>query len=136
MSSLYINLSVSDLPKATAFYEALGFTKNEQFSNTDASSMVYDDNLTVMLLTHSFMKNFLPKEKTIADSHQTCEVLNAVQFDSKEQVDAFFDKAIAAWAKITIPAYDHGFMYGRDFEDLDGHIREVFWMDVSQMPKA
>ena len=135
-TQIYINLPVSDLPKATAFYEALGFTKNEQFSNTDASAMNYDDNLSVMLLTHSFMKNFLPQGKSIADSHQTCEMLNAVQFDSKEQVDIFFDKAIAAGGKVTIPAYDHGFMYGRDFEDLDGHIREVFWMDVSQMPKA
>lgn len=135
MSSLYINLPVSDLLKATAFYEALGFTKNEQFSNTDASGMVYDDNLSVMLLTHTFAKNFLPQGKSIADSHQTCEVLNALQFDSKEQVDTFFDKAIAVWGKATIPAYDHGFMYGRDFEDLDGHIWEVFWMDASQMPQ-
>jgi predicted lactoylglutathione lyase len=54
--------------------------------------------------------------------------------DSREAVDAFFDKAIAAWGKATIPAYDHGFMYGKDFEDLDGHIWEAFVMDVSQMP--
>ncbi|MBP7884981.1 hypothetical protein KAZ93_02260 [Patescibacteria group bacterium] len=134
MQKIYINLPVSDLSKATAFYEALGLTKNEQFSNTDASAMVYDDTLSVMLLTHDFCKGFLPAHKTIANSHETCQVLNALQLDSKEQVDIFFDKAIAAGGKATIPAYDHGFMYGRDFEDLDGHIREVFWMDVSQMP--
>jgi predicted lactoylglutathione lyase len=61
-------------------------------------------------------------------------VLNAVQLDSKDAVDALVEKAIAAWGKLTIPTQDHGFMYGKDFEDIDGHIWEVFWMDASQMP--
>ena len=135
MSKIFINLPVSDLSKATAFYQALGFTQNMDFSNSDASSMVWDDNIYVMLLTHDFCKNFLPVHKTVADSHKTCEVLNALQFESRAAVDDFFNKAIAAGGKATIDAYDHGFIYGRDFEDLDGHIREAFWMDVSQMPK-
>ena len=135
MAQLYINLPVSNLPKATAFYEALGFTKNTDFSNDDASAMVWDDTLSVMLLTHAFCANFLGK-KTISDAKTTTEVLNALQFDSRAAVDAFFDKAIAAGGAKTIEAYDHGFMYGRDFEDLDGHIWEAFWMDISQMPKA
>jgi len=105
------------------------------FSNTDASSMMWDENIYVMLLSHSFCSNFLPQGKAIANSHQTCEVLNALQFESRETVDNFFTKAINAGAKATIDTYDHGFMYGRDFEDLDGHIWEAFWMDVSQMPK-
>lgn len=134
MAQLYINLPVSDLPKATAFYGALGFTKNNDFSNDDASAMIWDDTLSVMLLTHGFYKNFLGK-KTIPDAHTTTEVLNALQFDSREAVDTFFDKAIAAGGTKTIETQDHGFMYGRDFEDLDGHIWEAFWMDVSQMPK-
>lgn len=62
-------------------------------------------------------------------------MLNALAFDSREAVDAFFDKAISAGGQKTIETYDHGFMYGRDFEDLDGHIWEAFWMDASQMPK-
>lgn len=134
MANLYINLLVTDLAKATAFYEALGFTKNLEFSNEDASAMKYDDSLCVMLLTHGFCANFLGS-KTISDAHTTTEVLNALQLDSREAVDAFFDKAIAAGGKKTIETYDHGFMYGRDFDDLDGHIWEVFWMDVTQMPK-
>jgi predicted lactoylglutathione lyase len=134
MSKLYINLPVVDLPKATAFYEALGFTKNPDFSNDDASAMVWDENLSVMLLTPGFCANFLGK-KSIADAHTTTEVLNALEFDSREAVDAFFGKAIAAGGKKTIETYDHGFMYGRDFEDPDGHIWEAFWMDVSQMLK-
>ncbi len=129
MASVYINLPVADLAKATAFYEAIGFTKNSSFSDAHASGMVYDETLAVMLLSHDFCKNFLPAHKTIADSRKTCEVLNALQFASKDAVDAFFDKAIAAGGQATIPAYDHGFMYGRDFEDLDGHIWEAFWME-------
>ncbi len=135
MAQLYINLPVVDLPKATAFYEALGFKKNLQFSNDDASGMVWDDGLSVMLLTHGFCTNFLGS-KTISDAHTTTEVLNSLQLDSREAVDAWFDRAIAAWGKKTIDTYDHGFMYGRDFEDLDGHIWEAFWMDASQMPTA
>lgn len=135
MSKIFINLPVADLQKATNFYKALWFTQNMEFSNTDACSMVWDDNIYVMLLTHDFCKNFLPVHKTVADSHTTCEVLNALQFESKEAVNDFFSKAINAGGKTTIDAYDHGFMYGRDFEDLDGHIWEAFWMDVSQMPK-
>ncbi len=134
MAKLYINLPVSDLPKATAFYEALGFTKNHDFSNEDASAMIWDDSLSVMLLTHGFCANFLGSKK-IANAHETTEMLNALEFDSREAVDVFFEKAIGAGGKKTIEAYDHGFMYGRDFEDLDGHIWEAFWMDASQMPK-
>jgi predicted lactoylglutathione lyase len=134
-TKLYINLPVTDLPKATAFYEALGFTKNAQFSNDSASGLSYNDDFWVMLLTHEFYKGFLPTGKVISDGGN-CEVLNALQLESKEAVDVFFEKAIAAGGKATIPTQDHGFMYGRDFEDIDGHIWEVFWMDVSQMPTA
>lgn len=134
MSKLYINLPVTDLSRATAFYEAIGFTLNPAFSNESASAMIYDDSLSVMLLTHGFCTNFLGK-KTISDAHTTTEVLNALQFDSKVEVDIFFEKAIWVGGKMTIETYDHGFMYGRDFEDLDGHIWEAFWMDATQMPK-
>lgn len=134
MSKLYINLPVSNLSKETAFYEAIGFTKNTDFSNENASAMTWDDNLSVMLLTHGFFQNFLGT-KTISHSLTSTEVLNALQFDSREAVDTFFNKAITAGGQKTIETQDHGFMYGRDFEDLDGHIWEAFWMDASQMPK-
>ncbi len=128
MANLYINLSVADLPKATAFYEAIWFVKNDAFSNENASGMVYDETLSVMLLSHDFMKSFLPTHKKVADSHQTSEVLIALQVPTKEAVDAFYAKALAAGGKETIPTQDHGFMYGKDFEDIDGHIWEIFWM--------
>lgn len=135
MANIYINLPVTDLTKATAFYESLWFTKNATFSNNDASAMSRDEHLTVMLLTHEFTRWFLPATKTIANAHETCQVLNALQCNTKEEVDTLVQKALDAGGKLTIPAYDHGFMYGKDFEDLDGHIWEAFWMDVNQMPK-
>jgi uncharacterized protein len=134
MARIYINLPTTDIMKATAFYEALGFTKNPELSNEAGSAMIWDDTLSVMLLTHGFFQNFLGT-KTISHSLTSTEVLNALQFDSREAVDMFFDKAIKAGGKKTIETQDHGFMYGRDFEDLDGHIWEAFWMDITQMPK-
>ncbi len=134
MSKIYINLPVSDLPKATEFYEKLGFTKNPKFCNDDASWLYWDDNLYLMLLTHNFAKTVLPKHKQIADSHKTCEVFTAIQFDNKEMVDNIYKKAINAWGKESVPVFDYWFMYGHDFEDLDGHIREPFWMNVEDMP--
>jgi predicted lactoylglutathione lyase len=106
MANLYINLPVADLAKATAFYEAIGFVKNPSFSNDDGSAMTWDETLSVMLLTHEFYTKFLPVGKVIA-SNTTSEVLNALQFDSKEAVDAFFDKAIAAGGTKTIDTQDH-----------------------------
>ncbi len=137
MTRIYINLPVSDLPKSIAFYTALWFTNVSEMTDEHAGMMMYGDNLYLMLLTHDFMKKFLPASKTIADSKQTCQVLNALEMDSKEAVDALFDKAIAAWGIKTIDTYDMWwFMYGRDFEDLDGHIWEAFWMDMSKIPQA
>jgi uncharacterized protein len=134
MSRLYINLPVSDLQKSVDFYTAIGFTQNLAFTDENASAMNYGDEFTVMLLTHGFAKNYIGSKK-IANAHETTELLSALQFDSREAVDIFFEKAISAGGKKTIDTYDHGFMYGRDFEDPDGHIWEAFWMDISQMPK-
>lgn len=135
MAKLFINLPVSDLAKSTAFYRAIGFSQNMDFSNKQAAAMIWDDTLSVMLLTYDFMKNFLGDRK-ISDAHTATEVLNALELSSRAEVDSFFEKAINAGGKKTIETYDHGFMYGRDFVDPDGHIWEGFWMDVSQMPKA
>jgi predicted lactoylglutathione lyase len=136
MSKLYINLPVADLQQSVNFYKSLGFEQNLEFSNEQASAMTYGSDFSVMLLAHEFFSGFLPANKIIADSHKTTEVLNALELDSRVAVDTFYNTAIRAGGKKTIDSYDHGFMYGRDFEDLDGHIWEVFWMDITQMPKA
>jgi uncharacterized protein len=135
MARLYINLPVENLQTSIAFYQALGFTQNLDFSDEKAAAMTLDDSLSVMLLSRDFFSRFVPAGKTISDSQTTTEVLNALELDSREAVDAIFDKAISAGGQKTVDTYDYGFMYGRDFQDPDGHIWEAFWMDVSQMPQ-
>ncbi len=133
---IYINIPVADLPASTNFYKNLGFTQNMEFSNESASGMERQDgSFRVMLLTYDFTQQFLPAHKTIADSKSTCAFLNAIELPNKEAVDTVFAKAIAAGWKET-KTYDHGFMYGKDFEDLDGYIWELFWMDTTWVPQA
>jgi predicted lactoylglutathione lyase len=126
---IFVNLPVSDLPKSMAFYAALGAVNNEQFTDHTAACMVFSETIHVMLLTHEKFAQFTPKR--IADAHQTSEVLIAISTDSREGVDSITDAALAAGGTIDVgPKQDYGFMYGRSFEDPDGHIWEVMWMDM------
>lgn len=127
---IFINLPVSDLERATAFYEAIGSTKNPRFSDHTGSCMVLSETIHVMLLTHDKFRQFTPKE--IADATKTSEVLIALSAEARDDVDAMVGKAAAAGGKSDPgPIQEHGFMYGRSFEDPDGHIWEVAWMDVA-----
>jgi predicted lactoylglutathione lyase len=131
---IFMNLPVADVAKATAFYEAIGFEKNPQFSNEQASCMVWSDAIHVMLLDHGFYRTFTTKE--IADTHKTSAALIAVSRDSRAEVDAITDAAIAAGGRQTRATEDGGFMYSRPFEDLDGHIFEPIYMDMAAFPAA
>lgn len=126
---IFPNFPVKDLPKATAFYEALGYKKNRQFSNDDASALVISETIVLMLMTEALWKTFT--SKPIVDAKTSNEVSLALSADSRDEVDAFCDRAIAAGGTDGGPAQDHGFMYSRSFEDLDGHHWEVLWMDPS-----
>lgn len=127
---IFVNLPVSDLARATAFYEAIGATKNPQFSDATASCMVLSETIYVMLLTHDKYRQFTPK--MIADAKTTSQVLLCLSADSRADVDATVSKAKAAGgAADPGPTQDYGVMYGRSFEDLDGHHWEVMWMDVA-----
>ena len=132
---IFVNLPVHDLPRATAFYEALGFTKNPRFSSDAASCMVWSDTICVMLLTHEHFLRFSPKP--IADSSKVCQVLLCISAESREAVDALAEKAGAAGG-VADPCkpQDYGFMYGRSFEDLDGHIWELSWMDMAAVERS
>ena len=131
---IFVNLPVTELDQSIAFYEAIGGTKNEQFSNEQAAAIVLSDSIYVMLLTHDFYKTFTSKE--IADAHTTSGVLLALSCDSKADVDAMVDRAVAAGGKGDPgPKQDFGFMYGRSFEDPDGHHWEPHWMDMSAVPQ-
>ncbi|MEZ2132360.1 MULTISPECIES: VOC family protein [unclassified Sinorhizobium] len=126
---IFVNLPVKDLAAATRFYEAIGCTKNEQFSDDRASSMNWSDTITFQLLATDFFSSFTPKE--IADTSKTTEVLIALTFDNREDVDVITDAAAAAGGKPDIrERMDMGWMYNRAFEDTDGHIFEAVWMDM------
>ena len=126
---IFPNLPVKDLERATDFYTNLGFEKNPQFSDENVSSIVISDTIVVMLLKHEYYSTFT--KKAIADSSAQSEVLLGLSADSREDVDALVDKATAAGGKEPREAQDLGFMYGRAFEDLDGHTWEVFHMNPS-----
>ena len=126
---IFVNLPVTDLPRATAFYEAIGAVKNEQFCDDTASCMVFSDTIHAMLLTHDKLRQFTSKK--IIDAKSSCEVLICVSADSRGEVDDLVKKATSAGGTADpMPTQDYGFMYGRSFEDPDGHIWEIAWMDM------
>lgn len=132
---IFVNLPVRDLAKSTAFYTAVGAAQNPQFSDDTASCMVISESIFVMLLSHERWATFT--QKPIVDARNASEVMLALSCDTREAVDVLTDAAGAAGGKADVnPKQDHGFMYGRSFEDLDGHVWETFWMDTSQMPAA
>jgi uncharacterized protein len=132
---IFVNLPVSDLARSTAFYEAVGARKNEQFCDGTASCMVFSETIHAMLLTHDKFREFTPK--AIADTRKTSEVLICVSAESRAEVDAITEKAGAAGGRADpSPKQEHGWMYGRSFEDPDGHIWEVVWMDMAAVPGA
>ncbi|MGY4154519.1 putative lactoylglutathione lyase [Bradyrhizobium sp. USDA 4461] len=132
---IFVNLPVSNLARATAFYEAIGASKNPQFSDDTASCMVISETIFVMLLTHDKFRQFTPK--TIADAKTTSEVLICLSAENRDAVDGYVTRAKGAGGSADpSPKQDYGFMYGRSFEDPDGHIWEVMWMDVEAATKA
>ncbi|MGY3621201.1 VOC family protein [Bradyrhizobium sp. USDA 10063] len=132
---IFVNLPVSDLARSTAFYQAIGAAKNPQFSDDTGSCMVFSDTIHAMLLTHDKFRQFTPKK--IADARTTSEVLICLSADSRDAVDDITGKAKDAGGNADpSPKQDYGFMYSRSFEDPDGHIWEVVWMDVEAATKA
>ena len=131
---IFVNLPVTDLPKSKAFYEAVGAVNNPAFTDETAACMVVEEgSIHVMLLTHEKWATFT--SKAIPDARTTAQVLLCVSADSREEVDGQVDKAVRAGGKADpTPTQDFGFMYGRSFEDPDGHIWEVMWMDPTAIP--
>ena len=131
---IFVNLPVTDLPRSMAFYEAVGFTNNPQFTNDMAAAMAWSDEIVVMLLTHEFWKTFT--DKAIPDARSVAQVLLCLSQDSRDAVDAIVDRAIRAGGRSEpTPNQDLGFMYGRSFEDPDGHIWENVFMDMAAVPE-
>lgn len=126
---IFVNLPVSDLARSTAFYEKVGATKDPRFSDETGSGMAFSDTIHVMLLSHDKYRQFTTKE--IADAHRTSAVLLCLSEESREAVDRTVALAQEAGGRVDpSPVQEYGFMYGRSFEDPDGHLWEVMWMDL------
>lgn len=126
---IFVNLPVADVAKSTAFYEAIGLTKNPQFSDDTSACMVLSDTVSVMLMTHAKWRTFTNRPIPPATSS---EVMLAVSCDSRAAVDAMNEAATANGGTADInPVQDHGFMYNRNLADPDGHVWEAAWMDMA-----
>jgi len=133
VKKIFVNLPVKDLDKTIEFFTKLGFKFNPQFTDKNATCMIIGENIFAMLLLEEFFKKFIKKE--IADATIITEVINAITVNSKQEVDEMIDKAIEAGAIEPREPQDHGWMYGRSFQDINGHLWEVFYMDEKNIPK-
>ncbi len=130
----FINLAVKDLKRSVEFYSKLGFSFNSQFTDENATCMIINENTYAMLLVEKFFASFL-RGKQIADAGKTTEVLIAVGLASREEVDQFMEKGIAAGGREFREKQEYPWMYGRALEDIDGHSWEPFYMDTSKFPQ-
>src|SRR5262245_2676007 len=128
-TKIFVNLPVKDLKKSIEFFTKLGFTFNPQFTDETATCMIVGEDIFVMLLTHSKFKTFTPKQ--ICDATKSSEVLVCLSSESRDQVNDMVHKAVAAGGTTYNQPQDHGFMYGHGFQDLDGHIWELIYMEPS-----
>jgi len=133
-TKIFVNLPVKNLNQTVDFFTSLGFKFDPRFTDENATCMIISEENYAMLLVEKYFKTFTSKE--VVDAHKSTETIIALSADSRENVDELADKALQAGGKISRAPEDHGWMYGRSFEDLDGHIWEVFYMDMSAFPGA
>jgi predicted lactoylglutathione lyase len=129
---IFVNVPVRDLAASMAYYKALGFEHNPQFTDETAACIVISDTIFVMVLTHAKFKEFSPLP--IPDPRQQTQALYALSRDSRQAVDAIADAGLKAGGREVRDPQDMGFMYSRAIADVDGHVWEYMWMDMSQMP--
>lgn len=129
-TKIFVNLPIRDLNKSVAFFTKLGFSFNPQFTDENATCMIVGEDIFVMLLVEKFFKSFTKKE--VCDTSKCTEAIVALSVDSREKVD---NKAIEAGGSEPQEKRDHGWMYGRSFEDIDGHLWEAFFMEESAIKK-
>jgi predicted lactoylglutathione lyase len=134
VKQIYVNLPVKDLNKSVDFFTKVGFEFNTQFTDENATCMVVGENIFVMLLVENYFKTFIKKE--IADATKNTEVIVAVSAESRVQVDEIVNKALAAGGKPSNDPIDHGFMYGWSFQDIDGHLWELMYMEESSVDQT
>jgi len=133
ITKLFVNLPVKDLNKTVKFFTKLGFTFNPQFTDENATCMIVGKDVFVMLLVEKFFKTFTKKE--ISDTTKNTEAIVALSAQSREEVDQMMDKVLGAGGREARDPQDHGWMYGRSFEDINGHLWEIFYMDETAIKK-
>jgi predicted lactoylglutathione lyase len=126
-SKIFVNLPVKNLNQSVEFFTKLGFTFNQQFTDETATCMIVSDDIFVMLLTEEKFKSFTPKE--LCDAKKYTEVLVALSLESRAEVDEMVGKAVAAGGATYNEPQDYGFMYAHGFQDPDGHIWELIYME-------
>lgn len=131
-TQIWVNLPIKNLKRSVEFFTKLGYTFNPQFTDENATCMIVGENIFVMLLVEKFFQSFT--DKTICDATQSAEVMMGLSCASRSEVDAMVRKAVAAGGKTPRKPQDHGFMYGHGYEDLDGHIWELFYMEPGATP--
>ena len=130
-TKIFVNLPVKNLNKTIDFFTKLGFKFNPQFTDENATCMIVGEDIFIMLLVETFFKTFTKKE--ISDTSKNTEVIVALSAEGREKVDQMINNAIRAGGRESREPQDHGWMYGRSFEDIDGHLWEIFYMDESAM---
>lgn len=130
-TQIFVNIPVKDLKRSMDFFASLGYQFNKQFTDERAACLVISDRIYFMLLLEKFFNTFTPKR--IIDTRTEVEVINCLMVDNRMEVDELVDKAFKAGAKKSRDPEDLGFMYSRSFEDLDGHIWEVGYMDPNHI---
>ena len=133
-TQIFVNLPVKKLPKSMEFFSKLGFKFNSQFTDETAACMVVSDDIFVMLLTEAKFKTFTPKE--ICDATKSTEVLTALSCENREKVDELVRKAVAGGGSTYSEPKDYEFMYQHGFQDPDGHIWELIYMDPSAVQQG
>jgi uncharacterized protein len=131
---IFVNLPVKDLNQSIDFFTKLGFSFNPQFTDETATCMIVSDDIFVMLLTQDKFKSFTPNP--ICDATKSTEVLLCLSSESREAVDDMVRKAVAAGGTTYKEPQDYGFMYGHGFQDLDGHIWEIMYMEASEVNQS
>ena len=132
-TKIFVNLPIKDLNRTVDFFTKLGFSFNPQFTDENATCMIIGEDIFVMLLVEKFFKSFTKKE--ICDATKDAEVIIALSAESREKVDQMINRVIQAGGRESREPQDHGWMYGRSFQDIDGHLWEVIYMDVGGVQK-
>lgn len=129
---MFVNLPVPNLKTSMVFWAQMGFSFDPRYTDDNAACLIVGEGCYVMLLTHEFFQSFTTK--AIANTATHAQVINAFTAESREEVDRLMARALEIGAKELGQPEDHGFMYGRRFEDQDGHIWEVVWLEEQAVP--